>query len=150
MYEDSELWGKIALRYPIVFSWQGGSIYHLGGANRLCNRIIDYEHPFIKIAEYKIREKQISSEILDDLKEYIAKLKITFAIQNILLGKNKLAKDILVDCDTKLFICKKYLLLAICLLPRTVFLNIWKTKRRLSDSILGTKYYQDPWEIIFE
>jgi hypothetical protein len=147
--EDSELWGRIALKYPVAFSWQGGSKYCLEDNNRLSNRIIGFEHPFIKIAEDAIRERQVPVKKLDDLKEYIAMLKIDFAIQNILLGKNQIARDILKNCTTKIFKYRKYLFLSISFLPRTVFVIMWKTKRWLNNLIFKTDYDKDPWNILF-
>jgi glycosyltransferase involved in cell wall biosynthesis len=147
--EDSELWGRIALKYPVAFSWQGGSKYCLESNNRLSNRIIGFEHPFIKIAEDAIRDGQVSEKIVDDLKEYIAMLKIDFAIQNILLGKNQIAREILINCPTKIFKYRKYQFLSISFLPRTVFLFIWKTKRWFNNLIFKTDYDNDPLKILF-
>jgi len=146
MHEDSELWGKIALKYPIAFSWQEGSVYHLMGNSRLCHQIASFEHPFVKIAEEAIKEGQVPALILDDLKEYIAKLKISFAIRKILLGQSESTRNILMNCETKRFRRDKYQWLFISILPRTMFLNLWKTKRWLSEFIFKIDYTQDPWE----
>jgi glycosyltransferase involved in cell wall biosynthesis len=131
MFEDSLLWGQIALKHPVVFSWQRGTIYHLGSDNRLSNRIVDFEHPFVKIAEDTIRKRQISAAKLEDLKEYIARLKLDFARRSIALGKNELARSILLNIETKRYRWRKlgYLFasaLPISALPETTLLNLWK------------------------
>ena len=145
MFEDSLLWGQIALKHPVVFSWQGGTIYHLGSDNRLSNRIVDFEHPFVKIAEDAIRKGQVSAAKLEDLKEYIARLQLDFAQRNIMLGKNELARETLIYCQTKRFRRHKYQRLFVSALPRAVFLSLWKAKRSLSKLILKTDYSRDPW-----
>ena len=32
--EDADLFGKIALKYPVAFSWELGAIYHTDDMNR--------------------------------------------------------------------------------------------------------------------
>ena len=99
--EDDDMWGRIALKYPIAFSWQIGAIYHLGATNRACNRINIVEHPFIKTAEMAIINKDVPDNLLDDLKECIEKYKIISAVHNIYSGDPKIARQILKNCNTK-------------------------------------------------
>lgn len=150
IYEDSLLWGKIALKYPVAFSWQGGSIYYLDSDNKLTYRTVDFEHPFVSIAEDAIAKGQAPAAKLEDLKEYIASLKIDFAQRNIMLGKNELARNILLNIETKRFRRRKLQYLLISALPRTMFLKIWKTKRWLNELILKTDYSRDPWSLILK
>lgn len=88
VWEDSELWGKIAIKYKIAFSHELGSIYHLDSINRSSSKKYPTsEHPFTKIALEKIKNNEVPTEILDDLKEYVAFLEILFAFRNI-RGRN--------------------------------------------------------------
>lgn len=135
IYEDSELWGRIALKYPVAFSWRGGSIYHLAGENRLTQKTINFEHPFIKFAEDAIRDDLVPAMIFDDLKEYIAKLKINYAVSQIMLGKCESARSVLMSCETKMLKQDKYQWLFMSVLPRTVLLSLCRTKRWLNESI---------------
>ncbi len=133
MYEDSELWGRIALRYPVAFSRQRGSVYHLAGENRLCHEVVDFEHPFIRIAEDAIREGQVPAEMFDDLQEYIARLKINHAISQMRLGKYRNATIVLMNCETARLKRHKYLWLFISMLPGSMLLFLYRTKRWLSE-----------------
>jgi glycosyltransferase involved in cell wall biosynthesis len=50
-FEDTELWARIALKYPIAFSSQPLAIYHKDAENRACDRPIPLEHPITRLLE---------------------------------------------------------------------------------------------------
>lgn len=123
--EDLEMWGRIALKYPIVFSRNVGAIYHREAVNRTCCKKIPVEeHCFIKTALKAMNNEELSFEKIPDLKEYIASLEIITAIHNADAGYRIKALRILSRCKTKLHYKKKLLLIMRYLVPNTV-INIY-------------------------
>lgn len=46
--EDLDMWGRIALSYPVAFSWEGISYYRKDATQRTCERVPMQEaHPFL-------------------------------------------------------------------------------------------------------
>jgi glycosyltransferase involved in cell wall biosynthesis len=96
VWEDSDLWGKIALRYKIAFCQEIGAIYHIEAINRASNKKLPVkEHPFTKTAVEMIKNDRVPAEILEGLNEYIALLEIRFAFRNIRSGNHLKAFKIL-------------------------------------------------------
>ena len=98
-----------------------------------------------KIAENAVEKGQVSATKLEGLKEYIAALKLNFALYNIFLGRNELARETIISCETKMFRRYKYQWLFVTVLPRSAFLSLWKAKRLLSELIFKADYSRDPW-----
>lgn len=124
--EDTDLWGRIALKYPISFSWEGLVIYHTEATNRLCNRIepVD-ENIFCHTARLAIETGAVSPEIRDDLSEYIAKKIIETAWFNIQANRRELAKKNLKKCITKKMVFKKYWTMIWANMPFKVY-YLWR------------------------
>src|SRR5690606_21204993 len=60
--EDDDLWCRIALKYPIAFSWNGIGIYHTEAMNRICNRREPIkEHILLNAAKGAMDEGKIPS-----------------------------------------------------------------------------------------
>lgn len=119
--EDLDLWGRIALKYPVAFSWNGKAIYHLEATNRICNKKIPiHEHPFVISSKEYIREGEVPVEILGDLKEYVAFLQIMTASYHVCAGNNKFSLQILKSCETKVQIWKKRKWLLLAYTPRSI------------------------------
>ena len=138
MWEDSELWGRIALKYPIAFSWNVGAKYHIDSDNRACDKITPFvEHPFVKVACEKIKNNAVSHDILADVNEYIALLRIDFAVRNVCTGNRKAAIAILTTCNTKLFYKKKYIWMALAMVPDDLFSIIIMIKCHLIDLLFS-------------
>lgn len=113
--EDLDMWGRVALKYPIAFSWDIGAIYHFEAINRACNNTVQtYEHPFVLTANNYLKNRNISNNILEDLKEYIAFLQIMTASCHVCAGNTQISLDILKNCETKAqkWERRKWLLLA--------------------------------------
>ena len=93
--EDTDLWGRIALKYPIAFSWNGKGIYHLDASNRACNRVeaLD-EHIFISSALKAIELDEVSPDMCEDIRKYISRKQIERAEINIRAGRLDLAREI--------------------------------------------------------
>lgn len=122
--EDDDLWGRVALKYPIVYSWEVGAIYHKEAVNRSFKKRslhpID-DHPFVKSAQELLINEEISPQRLYDLRECIAKFQIMAAIQNINGGYRKYAKDNLKKCNTKLFRKEKLFLYCLMMIPYPIY-----------------------------
>jgi glycosyltransferase involved in cell wall biosynthesis len=124
--EDEDLWARIALKYPIVFSWELGSIYHLEAANRACKKETPLpKTPFVIKAQKMILSNTIPEKILTDLKDYIANEELNRASWYIVRGRIKEATEILRECHTKQCIRKKYKLILITKIPVPIFHTIY-------------------------
>lgn len=100
--EDVYLFGKIALQYPVIFSWTFGAIYHWEAINRACKKTLPLEEePFVKEVLKIMQEGSVSPYVISDLKEYIAKKEINRAKRYVDIGDNKFALDILRKQTTK-------------------------------------------------
>jgi len=107
--EDLDIWAKIALKYPIAFSWDIGAIYHIDANNRLTENLkpIRY-HPLIVNGKKAIRNNDVPLEILPDFKEFIAKKEIQIAARNILAGDVTTARKMIDQVETKRFYFDKF------------------------------------------
>jgi len=126
---DTDLWGRIALKYPVMFSWYIGAIYHEDASNRVCNENFPIDaHPFLKFADEAIKNNEISEEVLPDLNEYIAALQISIAARNICLGRPYLGRFFLKKCNTNIFNYQKYFWIILTYVPPKILLWIRKIK----------------------
>jgi len=130
--EDADLFGKIALKYPVAFSWIFGAIYHYDTLNRACDRECppDYEEPFIRTARAALVRREVPVKFVESLNEYIARREIGWAYRYRQAGKIDRARAILKHCKTKWFYKeKKRLLFQINFRdPLILFLRDKKTK----------------------
>jgi len=127
--EDDDMWGRIAIKYPIAFSWEVGSINHREAVNRASNRLQVVEHPFLETAQKLMNEGKVPANKLNDLRECIAKYQILSAGHNISAGNPKLARNILLNCDTKLLYRQKIFWTFWSGMPSTVFYSVLKIKK---------------------
>jgi len=130
--EDTDLWGRIALRYPIAFSWNGMGIYHTDASNRACNRAEPIqENIFVLTARDAIEADEVPLRMRGDLLEYVAKKQIETAYLNIACGNKKFARYNLKNCTTKKHWRNKYLATICAFSPTSVYLLIRRIKRIL-------------------
>lgn len=129
--EDDDMWGRIALKYPVAFSWQTGAIYHKEATNRLCNLKEMREHPFIKTAEKAVISGDVKSEIKEDLKECVARYKIISAVNNLFGGYPTVSKGILKSCDTKKMYKQKIFWYFWSTVPYNLFTSVVLIARKL-------------------
>jgi hypothetical protein len=101
--EDMDLWGRIALKYPIAFSWDGEGIYHTEASGRVCNsKRNSLEEDFSFSTSLKtIGAGEVPQGMYEDLREYVARKEIETAYWNLKAGRPDLARKILADCPTK-------------------------------------------------
>jgi len=129
--EDGDLWGKIALKYPVAFSWEFGALYHWDASNRLCDgRVpLDYEDPFVKTARSALMKGEVPQALTESLNEYIYKLEIIRAIRNVRAGNSDAAQKILKQCNTKWHYYNKMKWLLLAKVPYPLFCFMGNFKR---------------------
>jgi len=91
--EDQHLWGRVALRYPVAFTWKGPAIYHTEADARMCND----PHPFIgdplsKHLKVLMAQGSIAPDLVKDVNAYIRRRQITVWVSR-LLGRTVLRSD---------------------------------------------------------
>jgi hypothetical protein len=65
MGEDLDLWGRIALHHPVVFSWQVGAVYHQDTQNRACDRFTEAdEHPFVETSRSMEEKGEVAPTVV--------------------------------------------------------------------------------------
>jgi glycosyltransferase involved in cell wall biosynthesis len=127
--EDSDLYGRIAIKYSIAYSNEVASIWYQNAENRSTknrNVRIVKEHCFINSAMEAIKNGMVKPEMLNDLMEYIAYLQLVTASNNIIYGNNKQALSILKECKTNLLYRKKLKLLTLALIPSFLFTGLYQ------------------------
>jgi glycosyltransferase involved in cell wall biosynthesis len=141
--EDLDMWGRIAIRYPVAFSWNGKAIYHLDAENRVClNYSKDKEYPFVISAYDAINNGQVSTEKLNDLHAYICQLQLYTSHSLLMASRRKEARNILKKVQKKkILFLKFYLIYFLTFIPNTLsskilifkqkkmnhYINIWKS-----------------------
>ena len=134
--EDTDLWGRIALKYPIAFSWDGMGIYHTEASNRACNRTEPVEENiFVRTAKEALEAGEIPDAMQADLREYVAKKQIETAWLNIRAKRADLARTVLKKCVTRELIRKKYWALFWAYVPSSAY-ELASTTRQISMDIL--------------
>ena len=99
--EDADLFGKIALKYPVAFSWEFGGIYHMDAANRTCYKLFLDVEPFVKTARDALNNGEVKSEFIEPLIESIYQKEIWRAEVNVIAGNAIKARAILKQCKPK-------------------------------------------------
>lgn len=124
--EDSYVWGRIALNYPIAFSWDGEAYYHTDADNRACDRTHSVrENIFVVYAEEELKNGRVPKEKIDGLKEYLALKKIETAKRNIMALEPVLARNILMNCNTKLLRKEKCFTYIVSFVPKYIIKYIF-------------------------
>ncbi len=118
MGEDLDMWGRIALRFRIAFSWQGPAYYREDATERACLlNPIENELPFIR----SVREHFKSGEIPANVRMYVGELQKCQLISLLALGKRMDAMRVLLEIDFPS--CRKYTFfssLALIVLPKPI------------------------------
>ncbi len=129
--EDVDLWGRIALKYPIAFCWDGMGIYHKEAANRACNKKEPIrEHIFVTSARSALQAGEVPPELKEDLLEYVASRQIQIACRNLEAGRPDLARNNLKGCKTRRLWRSKYSALFRTYIPSGAYLALrnWRSK----------------------
>lgn len=133
--EDTYLWGLIALKYPIAFSWNIGAIYHQNSVNRLSDKVppLDQE-PIVEELLEQIKCNEIPYPLLEDIDEYIVSKEIFRAGQCISFGDRKRAINIVSKCRTKINRRRLLLLKIYCHMPQGFYCAARTLKQSLDHS----------------
>ncbi|MEN6509928.1 MAG: glycosyltransferase family A protein, partial [Smithella sp.] len=115
--EDTDLFGKIALKYPIAFSWEIGAVYHWDAKNRVCGKPSLTPEPFVTFARNELKNNRVSDFFSTDLEEYVARKEIYRAASHLYIGNNLEARNILKNIQTGVFKTRKNLLLLLSIFP---------------------------------
>ncbi|HTY52849.1 MAG TPA: glycosyltransferase family A protein [Methanomicrobiales archaeon] len=144
--EDLDLFGRIALKYPVAFSWTIGAIYHHDTAHRASNRLPAlYEEPFVITAKKEMGEGRVPPEMARDLMEVVARMELARAQVNLKAGNRQAAGEILRNLATREFRWKRRELQLLALLPAFLTRSAWKAKRGFRALVLRKDYSRDPW-----
>lgn len=101
--EDVDMWGRIALKYPIAYSSQVCAIYYQNVVNSSSQRKKPVEiHPFVKTGKEVMKLGRVPREVITDLEEYIKHVEMYTAKHNIEAGDKNLAFSLLTRNDIKL------------------------------------------------
>jgi glycosyltransferase involved in cell wall biosynthesis len=101
--EDIDMWGRIALKYPIAYSSQVCAIYYQNVVNGASYRRKPVEsHPFVKTGKEALKVGRVPHGDITDLEEYIKFVEMYTAKHNIEAGDRNLAFNLLTRNDIKL------------------------------------------------
>jgi len=93
--EDLDLWGRIALRYPVAFSFIKGAVYYRNAENRACSIFEKQdEHPFVETVETLSVTEGIPEKMAKDLELYIHRLRLENIRQHVLAGNLERAGEL--------------------------------------------------------
>lgn len=135
--EDLDMWGWIALKYPIAFSWHIGSTYFMDANNRASNAnlyVTEKDSPFVITALQAIDKGNVPLAILTDLEEYIAKRQLSRASKILLIGhRPEISRKMIIRSRPKTIgnCQKKYWLYFWTFLPIIITRLTWWLKKML-------------------
>jgi glycosyltransferase involved in cell wall biosynthesis len=88
--EDQHLWARIALHYPIGFTWNGPVIYHTDATGRICNepRSVRLQDPLNLYLQEIIESGKVPSMLKSDIKSYIVRRNMML-ITSLILNRGK-------------------------------------------------------------
>lgn len=121
--EDTEMWGRIALEYDIVFSWYRGAIIHYEAINRAANKKgIIQKHPFVDTGMRYINNTSYPRKYsVTDIKEYMEIQQMKIACRAFKSGDMKFGREILKRCDTTKHQIERVRLLIISFFPLCLY-----------------------------
>ena len=119
--EDAELWGRIALEYPIAFTSVVGTKYSMVAENKLTDdhRVIE-RHPFFNYLETYPEDKLKSNPDYENIVFYLQKEEVAIALNNLYAKAPKAARRNLKNVTDKRFAKYKFVLTVLSYLPMLV------------------------------
>jgi hypothetical protein len=122
--EDIDMWGRIALKYPVAYSNKVCAIYYQNVVNSASHTKKPVEiHPFVKTGKEALKLGEVPPGDIADLEDYLKFVEMYTAKHNIEAGDKNLALNLLIRNDFKLAY-KKILLSTII---KTAFKNNFPT-----------------------
>lgn len=131
--EDVDLWGRIALKHPIAFSWDGMAIYHREARDRACSKKEPiHEHAFVTSARNALHAGEVPPGLRGDVLKYVASRQVQIAARNLAAGRPDLARANLKGCKTRQLWRSKYWALFLAYVPSGIYLAIsnWRSKNK--------------------
>ena len=130
---DIDLFGRIALNYPVAFSWEGLGIYHRDALGRCCERArpLDYVEPFVTTAREALKRGGVRPEFVGPLNEFLSLKEIPRAAGNLVAGNRDTARAILKACKTRWLFGRKLKWTVLAAMPSPLFQFLWTQNRRL-------------------
>lgn len=116
--EDSEMWGRIALKLPIAFTSSIGAKYSAVASNKMTdNPNVMERHPFLEYLDKYPQDKLKNHPDYENILLYIQKEEIAIALNNLYAKAPKQARKNLKNVTDKRFAKYKYVLLALSYIP---------------------------------
>ncbi len=118
-WEDAELFGRLALHYPLGFVREVLAWYHEGADGRLLSRPNTAYPPFVRTLRRALAAGRVPDGQRRDAREYLAKMLLLHAEHLLAAGQRLRALDVLlVDCPrSEVFAARHRRLLARAFLP---------------------------------
>ncbi|HRR06955.1 MAG TPA: glycosyltransferase family A protein [Victivallales bacterium] len=133
--EDLDMWGRIALKYDIIFDWTVGALWYLSDGKPLYTHV----EPFVITARNSIQNLKVKNEFLIYIEKYIEKKTIECATNNISSGYFLEARKILTSLKFKYYRKEKLFWLFITIIPQRFLPLMKKIKNRLFNNDLKRK-----------
>ena len=132
--EDKDMWSRVALLYPIAFSWYIGATYFENADNRTCLKYIpNYERYFIRTLQKKLDNNEVPNNFINDVRKYISKNLVLLAAKNIKTGNPVFAKQLLQDKRCNIYYFSKLKWNVIAYIPFGILYRIIKYIKYLRD-----------------
>ena len=133
--EDSDMWGRIALKYPVAFCSVEYAIYHFDDRNQATNLAKKTDmHPFVMNAQHALGNMPRGSQVYKDLEMYMAKQILATAKRNLKAGMCDFARENISRCPPNVLILRRVYLRSWSYLPTFLF-NVYQ------DLLLKGWYY---------
>jgi hypothetical protein len=101
--EDQFLWGKIALSYPVAYSWNGLAIYHTEALGRICNTFHPVkEQPFALYLRQELEHCAIPSQLQSECRQYIRRKHYSGIFSALIMGNFPACEKRSMDHDNKI------------------------------------------------
>ncbi|PWR72768.1 glycosyltransferase family 2 protein [Methanospirillum lacunae] len=118
MGEDLDMWGRIAIKYSIAFSWRGESKVYVDAVNRSgLTKVLNPNLPFINSGKKAIERGEVHETMINEVSEYISYLQLGIAYHFLLRDDSDSAAKILKECKTNTYKIQKNLLFLFSRLP---------------------------------
>ncbi len=130
--EDGTLWGKVAFQFPVAYSPEVCSIYHLYTANNSTGITEYLENPFLQYLSTIPREELLQRDDIDDIREYCDSCRLSAASCNIYSGYGAKARQELSSVKSTRYIWKKCELQILSYIPKHGIRFIRKNAKTLS------------------
>jgi glycosyltransferase involved in cell wall biosynthesis len=130
--EDTDLWTRIALKYPVVFDSKISALYKTDASNRISHSQT-LKRSFSKLNKFSDEEKSNPS-----LKLFMDRYRVEYAIRHKLAGDNETCTFYLKQVDKKNINTKTQLLLA---LPPFLLKPLYRLKKALEKRKLFISVY---------